>query len=582
MREAFFQVLCNENLLKHIVSFQKGVKYSTIKKATWCIENGYFSLLKYKKDLFYSLKTMDVAVSKGRLDIVQWLHENHPKTCTIYAMDEAASLGFLHIVQWLHYNRREGCTSKAFSMALRNNHLDVARWLFDNRTEMIDYDICQHSIDSGSIDTIQWVYDNFTFNFNFFMLSNEIMKAVIHNDVNLMEWIDNHKKYNYEKVMIEAAKVGSLKVLQWACRKNISLNNRIDLLSICLGEAIKIGCKDMAEWLFLKGGLFIPTKAIEKHLVYENHILLLQWYESRYGFSHFEKVFTLAVERNLLELVQWLCSIRIIPESTFENYGIRSNILSNIDLFHWFIQREALKVSVEDVDVALRRGEPLVAEWIFIHLQHQHTSKTLFLAVECDCLPIVKKLYKPNCLHRQILLSISTTKNSVLQWLHSTGELKKYDTFFTEVCLTEDVFVKWKILNTPANEHHLFYLSMCNDENINLLEWYYRDVPLTYDFAGFAVRYDLLELLKWIVEHAVVENEEEKTIEFAITCGNLDAVEYLYNRNPFSVVEKIHLIAKYDYAMIEWLYLKENKPNDEIGKNVLFDLMEWVYKTIEH
>lgn len=50
---------------------------------------------------------MDLAASGGHLKVVQWLHANCTKGCTVNAMDEAAFNGHLQVVRWLNQNRTE-------------------------------------------------------------------------------------------------------------------------------------------------------------------------------------------------------------------------------------------------------------------------------------------------------------------------------------------------------------------------------------------------------------------------------------------------------------------------------------------
>lgn len=53
--------------------------------------------------------------------------------CTTKAMDSAAGKGRMETVQWLHNNRQEGCTSTAIVDEARNGHLEMLKWLHVNQ-----------------------------------------------------------------------------------------------------------------------------------------------------------------------------------------------------------------------------------------------------------------------------------------------------------------------------------------------------------------------------------------------------------------------------------------------------------------
>ncbi|RLN51051.1 hypothetical protein BBJ28_00013521 [Nothophytophthora sp. Chile5] len=105
---------------------QSAALYGRLETIQWLHEN--------RKDC-WSTAVMNLAALKGHLDIVQWLHANREEGCTVEAMDEAASHGHLDVVRWLHENRQEGCTTKAMDCATERGHLEVVKWLQANRDD---------------------------------------------------------------------------------------------------------------------------------------------------------------------------------------------------------------------------------------------------------------------------------------------------------------------------------------------------------------------------------------------------------------------------------------------------------------
>ncbi|CAK4712469.1 hypothetical protein LEN26_019064 [Aphanomyces euteiches] len=82
-----------------------------------------------------SNQAMNHAAKNGHLEVVKFLHDNRQEGCTRLAMDLAASNGHLDVVQWLHANRSEGCSSWALNFAARHGHLEIVKFLVCHRTE---------------------------------------------------------------------------------------------------------------------------------------------------------------------------------------------------------------------------------------------------------------------------------------------------------------------------------------------------------------------------------------------------------------------------------------------------------------
>ncbi|KAJ8531658.1 hypothetical protein ON010_g14304 [Phytophthora cinnamomi] len=71
--------------------------------------------------------TVDSAVYNDLMGVIHVY--GYSRSWTVAAMDGAAARGRLDILQWLHDNRSEGCSTTAFLGAAAHDHLDVLRWL---------------------------------------------------------------------------------------------------------------------------------------------------------------------------------------------------------------------------------------------------------------------------------------------------------------------------------------------------------------------------------------------------------------------------------------------------------------------
>jgi len=84
-------------------------------------------------------------------------NEKYINYYTSYLMDLAASKGHLEIVKWFYYNRVEGCTDRAINDSAQNRHLEIVQWLYENRDEL-GICVCLAQCYCGTINHIyEWL-----------------------------------------------------------------------------------------------------------------------------------------------------------------------------------------------------------------------------------------------------------------------------------------------------------------------------------------------------------------------------------------------------------------------------------------
>jgi ankyrin repeat protein len=78
----------------------------------------------------WTVKAMDGAAAKGRLDIMQWLHDNRAEGCSTEAGMAAATNGHLDVVKWLTEHYPDAVLPvEAMTAAAKNGHASVVRFL---------------------------------------------------------------------------------------------------------------------------------------------------------------------------------------------------------------------------------------------------------------------------------------------------------------------------------------------------------------------------------------------------------------------------------------------------------------------
>ncbi|CAK5017378.1 unnamed protein product [Aphanomyces euteiches] len=103
-------------------------------------------------------RLLNLAASRGHVDILRFLHDIGHTGCSIYGMNLAARYGFLDVVIFLHENRTEGCDTSAMDCAAAFGHLDVLKWLHVHRTEGCTTRSMDKAAGNGHLQVVQWLH----------------------------------------------------------------------------------------------------------------------------------------------------------------------------------------------------------------------------------------------------------------------------------------------------------------------------------------------------------------------------------------------------------------------------------------
>ena len=121
---------------------QEELDHGTIEASAVAAANGHLEVLKWLHtncpDMFCPDRMKDAtsqSAAAGHLEVLKWLHQVRPADFSVSAMDRAAECGELDVVKWLHEHRQEGATTDAMDKALLGRHYDVAIWLQAHRSE---------------------------------------------------------------------------------------------------------------------------------------------------------------------------------------------------------------------------------------------------------------------------------------------------------------------------------------------------------------------------------------------------------------------------------------------------------------
>lgn len=180
-------------------------------------------------NLVSSTEAMDCA-GRQSLEIVRFLHENRPEGCTPKAMNKAASHGKLDIVKFLQENRSEGCTWTAMAKAARNGHLDVVKFLSRNRSEG-NVSIAMNAAASfGRLDVVQWLLETQREECD---LQKAIIGAALNGHRDVVAYLASQFEPSFELYYVKGAvERGRFDMLQWVLQNgagSLDFNAQRDL-----------------------------------------------------------------------------------------------------------------------------------------------------------------------------------------------------------------------------------------------------------------------------------------------------------------------------------------------------------------
>ncbi|EGG18670.1 hypothetical protein DFA_04166 [Cavenderia fasciculata] len=108
---------------------------------------------------------VEIAASKGRLDVIQFLHQRYPSSPDIWTTkvnDNACQAGHLEIVTFLFENRTEGCSIDSVIGATQNNHLNVLKYLqlqpIVQNNRFISTNTLNLAIEQCNLEMIEFLY----------------------------------------------------------------------------------------------------------------------------------------------------------------------------------------------------------------------------------------------------------------------------------------------------------------------------------------------------------------------------------------------------------------------------------------
>ncbi|OWZ07246.1 hypothetical protein PHMEG_00020384 [Phytophthora megakarya] len=416
-----------------------------------------------------------VAAAEGRLDVLQWLFQNHHtrvhwggaewcesvsgghtdvmewlrRHVTVHSevapqlMLDAARAGDLLLVQALHKNY-ELPLSNALIEAQKRGRWGVVKWILKSggvEDPKVDMDIIAADSD---IDFLQWVYTQ-----GFGRPTSRALEfAAFNGRLNILEWLHvGPAKLELScSVLKEAARGGKLDVVKWL------LDRHCPSTSAAMEAAAENGYLQIMQLLYANSEAVCTSRALDR-AASNGHLEVVKWLDAIDRSLYCPAAMNRAAEFGHLDIVKWLhanraegCStealdcachfghlevVRWLKANRTEGFGKLAMDLAascgHLDVVKWLQQDLHNSCSTWAMDSAARQGHLHVVKWLHSNRTEGSTAEAMSDAAANGHLDIVRWLQhhrSEGCYATALNRSISGGHLNVAMFLHCERGLK--------------------------------------------------------------------------------------------------------------------------------------------------------------
>jgi hypothetical protein len=359
-------------------------------------------------------KAAAVAAAEGRLDVLQWLYENHhARVCWGGAewcqavrggrkavvewlrclvnphaeaapclMLDAARAGNLQLVQWLH-EAYDLPVSGALVEAQQGCHWAVVEWILRSGTveaPRVDVDLIAAD---GDLSFLQWA---FTKNFGR-PSSHALDVAALNGHLRVVEWLhDGPAKLKLRSSALkEAARGGHLEVVKWLHAR------RCPATSAAMDCAAENGFLHVVQWLYANRTEGCTSRALDR-AARNGHLGVVQWLDGISDSFYCPAAINRAAESGHLEVVKWLHANRT-EGCTSEAFDCACH-LGHLGVAKWLSANRSEGCGQWAMDLAAASGHLAVVQWLHTELHKACTTWAMDSAARQGYLDVVKWLHE--------------------------------------------------------------------------------------------------------------------------------------------------------------------------------------------
>lgn len=399
------------------------------------------------------------AAKRGRLRILQWLHQNH-RARVVWDYDallDAASAGSnFELIKWLHgvSSTRPLDNAKRCMLgnAIGNGNLELAKWLFALHNNHDQYDIPSMTKNSylvrivraRDMDMIHWVYEHL----NWSLAETHMSYALSSGHLELAKWI--HARHGYTNVngasLIEAGRRGDVEMIEWILKhlhirgadhyypsaiQSAAAAGHLEIVkrlheqwqglssATVMDYAAQNGQLDVVAWLHEHRTEGCTTQAMDKAALY-GHLDVIKWLHHNRSEGCTTRAMDDAAAKGHLEIVQWLDANRSEGCTTWAmNAAAASNQLGVVRWLHTNRHEGCTTWAMDDTAA---NGHLAVVQWLHEHRTEGCTTRAMDIAASNGHLEVVQWLHAhrtEGCSVKAINGAISNGHLHVAQWLYN-------------------------------------------------------------------------------------------------------------------------------------------------------------------
>lgn len=217
---------------------------------------------------------LDLAASRGHVDVLRWLHENRRSPtaqCSLLASANAAKAGHIDSLQWIHATYPEQLSLSTLDNAAVHDHHHIVEWFIQ---EQIPVNVTRTMLACAmhnKTDTLLWLHGEYPAG----RLPLWPLKAMVFTSQReLVARVVRAFPERYEEFGLLAGIMSEDLEFVQATVDARRPKKRDVKKAICL--AARLGCLDIVSWLSHASNGFVPVRALWQALL-GSHLDVIRW-----------------------------------------------------------------------------------------------------------------------------------------------------------------------------------------------------------------------------------------------------------------------------------------------------------------
>ncbi|KAF0718532.1 Aste57867_1634 [Aphanomyces stellatus] len=475
------------------------------------VYQGRLDVVRYLDDAFgihsFCYNALDIAATRGHLDVLEYLHDRDYVGCTKVAMGGAALHGHVHVLAFLHRKRHEGCFRGALDGAAQRGLHDVVRWLVEHEADDITALSSGFAAESGNVELYRYVAslddgadEDALAEDMAARLASDLAKASTNGHHDLAIYLHETCHAQWSPIAFTgAAGGGHLTLLQHFAVVAPDVVGE----DMAIAHAAGNGHLEVVQYLLEHfHGRLLADIAVE-YAARNGHLAILELLHSHGVEGNPSKAFDGAVKHGHLAVLQWLVARATVEIKVPQMYSIEEAAAGgHLDVVQYVLDDcfQTMEVCLDD---AAANGHVHVLDGLLGHARATYTYRALDLAA-------------------------TNGHMETMTWLHEHGHRA------TKAAM-----------DGAAGNGHLAIVRFLHERRVE---------GCSTEAIDRAAKKGYVHVIDFVWTHRAGQCTH-RAVENAVACGSLDTVEYLHARGKRGgAILMDTAAANGDLAMVAFLH----------------------------